>query len=78
MLLNEAEARTKWCPHVRVEGNNRLHNAVTGGFSNEDTAFRCVAHDCMAWREHHLKFTHGDADAVIHGYCGLSGKPAVD
>ncbi|MCB9993937.1 MAG: hypothetical protein H6873_09810 [Hyphomicrobiaceae bacterium] len=80
MLISETEARKKWCPHVRVEGNNRLHNTITGGVSHNDAAYLCVAGECMAWRSFHLRFSHGgdSADDPQHGYCGLSGEPAID
>ena len=80
MLMSESEARTKWCPHVRVEGNNRLHNTKTGGVSHTDAAYLCVAGECMAWRSHHLRFAHGGdgLGEVEHGYCGLSEVPMID
>lgn len=58
MILTEKEARTKWCPHVRVvEGDddrlhgpfNRYHSGL--GYSTVDgKEARCLASDCMAWR----------------------------
>lgn len=43
--MDEATAKTKWCPFVRCDGNNRHwcadHSAAP--------ISRCVASACMAW-----------------------------
>ena len=72
----EAEAKTKWCPFVRlmvnsggVLGDSPPHNRVllfnVAKDDNIPEAAYCIASACMAWRT-------GDG---VHGYCGLAGKP---
>lgn len=78
MLLSESDARKKWCPMVRVEGNNRIHNTLTDGFQNAERTYHCIANDCMAWREYHLSFMHGSEPLEKHGYCGVAGRPVAD
>jgi hypothetical protein len=60
-MYTEEEAKTKWCPMVRVR---------------EDTpdeemreAIRCEASQCMMWRW----FENGTRYSI--GHCGLAGKP---
>jgi hypothetical protein len=60
MLMTEQEARTKWCPHARVNtlvtGTDYNETAVGGAACNRadpssmyDKA-TCIASGCMAWR----------------------------
>lgn len=75
MQRSESDAREQWCPFARVNGSNRLANAQTGGSETIPEAFRCIASQCMAWREvqtSHLKGQAGKS-AQGHGYCGLGG-----
>jgi hypothetical protein len=79
MLMNESVARTKWCPHVRIDNNNRLHNTLTGGFANSEKMYHCIGSDCMSWRQFHLSHLKGsDENLQSHGYCGLAGKLELD
>ena len=74
--MTEEEAKTKWCPMVRVVygiGDNR------GLFESTTT---CIASDCMMWRNNTIDVmvtTPEDAEIAREhlegGYCGLSGKP---
>ena len=76
MLTSESEARKRWCPFVRIDGNNRVYNAMAGGFQEIDKSCHCIGKDCMAWRE--MRYSHlkgGDKSGDGHGYCGLSGRP---
>jgi hypothetical protein len=62
-ILTEEQAKTKWCPYVRVSmGPNRNQKA--------ETHLTCLASNCMAWRSVWSE-TAGDA----RGYCGAFGKP---
>ena len=64
----------KWCPHVRID-NNRLHNSLTGGFSNSEKMNHCIGRDCMGWRQFHLThYRGGEEELQGHGYCGFAGK----
>jgi hypothetical protein len=80
MLLTEKTARTKWCPSVRVQGDNRHFNTNTDGFENSEQMYHCIGRSCMAWREFHLSHTKGmlPTAAETHGYCGLAGRPELD
>jgi len=75
MLLSEEEARKKWCPAVRIEGSNRVYNALNDGFQHAEPSYRCVGRKCMCWRELHLSHMKGEGIVADHGYCGLGGKP---
>ncbi len=79
MLMTESVARTKWCPYVRIDNSNRLHNTMTDGFQNSERMYRCIAGDCMGWRSFHLSHFKGGGGAVeAHGYRGYPGRPEQD
>ena len=40
MFLTATEARTKWCPFVRIEGSNRFDNTLNDGFVNTPSVIR--------------------------------------
>lgn len=69
----EAEARTKWCPHVQIEtmGNRWARSTADGEIA---AATRCVGSKCAAWRW--IKPT--PHDDIVSGYCGLAGKPEIE
>lgn len=78
MTCTEAEARTKWCPFVRVgvqseapPGVNRWKQSLPADepWALNPVPCRCIASDCMAWRTF-----QGDGPPV--GYCGLAGRPS--
>jgi hypothetical protein len=69
MLTTEEEAGTKWCPFVRVEGENRGYDA--SGMLSSGRSFHCIGSGCMAWRTLHV----ADAGSRAQGYCGLAGRP---
>ncbi len=87
MLVSEAEARNKWCPHARELGflkdAGNIHRRIAGYNRNEEGLIpACIASSCMAWRwasKKKLKdidLVTGDVEKYEHlGYCGLSGKP---
>lgn len=79
MRLTEQEARAKWCPFVRIEGNNRIYNTMTDGFDPVHLVQHCLGSLCMAWRTFQYSHMHGGGELQTHGYCGLAGRPeAVD
>lgn len=80
MPHSETTARKKWCPFVRVEGSNRMHNTISDGFQNTSPVYHCIASQCMAWRELHLSHMKGmqHAPEAAHGYCGLAGRPDLE
>lgn len=75
MRVTEEQARKKWCPFVRVEGNNRLYNTTTDGFDAEHRFQHCIGSMCMAWRVFSFSYAREEAAPERHGYCGLAGKP---
>ena len=79
MLMSQNVARAKWCPFVRIDNNNRLHNTMTDGFQNSDKMYHCIAGDCMGWRQNHLSHFRGDEQTLqTHGYCGYAGRPELE
>jgi len=79
MRVTEHEARKKWCPFARVEGNNRLMNMKTSGFDAEHMFHHCIGSQCMAWRSFHYTFVRDvEHDVEHHGYCGLAGRPEAN
>jgi len=73
--MNEAEAKTKWCP---FRSNDMLTTILEGEIPN--TSY-CIGSQCMAWR---WILTPDDAkeadgigrmgDGIPTGLCGLAGK----
>jgi hypothetical protein len=79
MLISNKTAREKWCPFVRLDNNNRLHNSLTDGFQNSEKMYHCIGADCMGWREFHLSHLKGEEGGLeAHGYCGYAGRPERD
>ena len=78
MLISDIVARTKWCPFVRIDNNNRLHNSLTDGFENSEKMYHCIGNDCMGWRQFHLTHYKGSEEELQgHGFCGYAGKIEV-
>lgn len=75
MRVTESQARKKWCPFVRVDGNNRMHNLMTDGFDAEHMYQHCLGTTCMAWRAFNFSHMKGGSEIEAHGYCGLAGRP---
>ncbi len=69
--MTEEEAKTKWCPMVRI--NVALNAAQgVGAFNRDGGDFDCIASDCMMWRWNtRIKIGY----KYEGGYCGLGGKP---
>lgn len=66
MILTEAEAKTKWCPMVRLGYSEFSNwNRIYQGKKIESST-TCIASECMMWR---LLDNH-------KGFCGLAGTPA--
>jgi hypothetical protein len=68
--MTEEDAKTKWCPFVRL-GQNRFTSPTNHmGSPNTEKAFFCIASDCMMWEW--LGPQCSPSNKV--GYCGLKGK----
>ena len=87
--MTENEARTRWCPFVRVTvtpndatwQGNMMTNRGQIPAANTDT--RCIASDCMCWiaTDNEFEPEPPETSAVRvpqqgkpAGYCGLAGK----
>ncbi len=74
--MDEKTARTKWCPHMRVNGNNRNYSVT----EPESDRFRCIASDCMMWEWIDDETAPPDEewkrleDEMRRGDCGLKRK----
>ena len=78
--MTESEAKTKWCPMVRMrisDDSNISGNAIFG--SHEHYGF-CIGSECMMWRWHDqwLESSGGmrrepTDQKYRSGYCGLAG-----
>ena len=80
MLLTESEARTKWCPMVRIarretpDANGSGAPVIVAGCNTDalggvrvPASCRCIASDCMMWET---------ATDSLLGFCAL--KSIVD
>lgn len=84
MILNEKEAKKRWCPFVRTLHVNVAFNRVSlsqltaATLETEDGKYyrdliaqtNCVASGCMCWRWF-------DAGSRL-GFCGNGGPPCVE
>ncbi len=73
-MITEAEARTKWCPFVRVREPDHysgFNDSTIGTAVNRaapksrelvNQSLLCVASECMAWRWHEKYTTHAHDD----------------
>lgn len=73
-LVNEDEARTKWCPMGQVAVGEL-------SFERDNRKIMCIGSRCMAWRDLVKDKIEGTSNnsfitrEIIGGYCGLAGKP---
>ena len=71
--MTEDEAKSKWCPMVRIheqpaEGKGpNMYAYNRPGIMGQMT---CIASECMAWR-----WQKEYGDGKTEGYCGLAGTP---
>ena len=82
--MTEAEAKTKWCPMVRLENVTpawHKKQASEPGLTASYTPL-CLGSDCMMWRttyQQRLDPAFPELDSVAKlievGFCGLAGKP---
>ena len=63
-IMSEEEARTKYCPMMRIQTSVGIR-INTDGTPNWDHS-ACIASGCMMWRE-----------VKDGGYCGLAGNPVI-
>ena len=78
--MTEEEAKTKWCPIVRIAHENVVANRTDGYGSNDVYKTQCcIASECMMWRWGKIPhcFVNGvereNYPSSEKGYCGLGG-----
>ena len=81
--MDEATARTKWCPMVRYlavfkNSENKRESVESYNRGAEDTGLEnaaCIASECMMWRWYDDSFYSKEVSRdYTTGYCGLAGK----
>jgi hypothetical protein len=74
-MMTEAEAKKKWCPHIRITTGVHESMSITNR-CDTPTMTNCIASECMAWRWANERGLRSDGASVpVTGYCGLAGKP---
>ena len=78
--MTEEEAKTKWCPFVRLHGGDMSFNRYGAG--ETPPMGLCIGSACMAWRwvvdeigNPRVFATQTLGEEVRLGSCGLAGKP---
>ena len=72
--MTEEEAKTKWCPHKRIdsyEGNSNYNIHSNGGMA---VVTNCIASDCMMWVadiDVTYKMEQATYKTLDSGRCGL-------
>lgn len=78
--MNEAEAKTKWCPHAVASHTDPRGRTGYGrpnlGLPPETFIHACIGSACMVWRWRQEPLPAVVDDAVEgEGFCGLAGTP---
>lgn len=70
--MTEDEAKTKWCPFVRLTASaGEWHiNRPPGSAPDKPGDYLCMGAACMAWR-----WYPSNGLGIRIGLCGLAGKP---
>jgi len=69
MMMTEEEAKTKWCPMVRVA---HATTDIAVNRASEYSHTRCLASECMMWQWKDKSDLQG---TIPRGYCGLNYSP---
>ena len=89
--MTEDEAKTKWCPFVRVSGTGGEWHTNRPSHADVDAKpfDHCIGSACMAWRVDAERFQDArsgrlsDRDTTGHGtwiklgHCGLAGEKST-
>ena len=77
--MTEDQAKTKWCPMVRVaySGGSYNRNSLAGTAHVDTKDIRCIGSDCMMWGMKYVEQVDERNVSVLvpDYYCGLAGKP---
>ena len=84
--MTEDEAKTKWCPFVRVMALDPRNGGNPAINRQDYDNFNCIGPACMAWRWNDTSEWIARAEAEFRrtgrripktdGYCGLAGRPS--
>jgi len=74
MILTEAEAKKKFCPHGRATDQGDVPVSVNRRGRDADPDCKCLASECMAWRWEAYRRPE-DRGGDRRGYCGAFGVP---
>ena len=79
--MTEDEAKTKWCPHVRISDCGADNSVASNRNMMDGAGYCCIASDCMMWSLDYKRMpvvtingsaAEMDTDEVIGGHCGLT------
>jgi hypothetical protein len=80
--MTEDEAKTKWCPLVRVSIKTGKDLSITTNRSEwsadpamREPATKCVGSACMAWRWAKTENIGTRHEKTTDNYCGAFGEP---
>lgn len=72
--MTEEEAKTKWCPFVRIDNDSGVtFNKWLAPDFPDAPHVCCIGKKCMAWRGIHDVLVNNEW--VATGFCGLAGRP---
>ncbi len=69
MICTETEAKTKWCPHVRLGSEYSGIGALNRDFTGKNIQTNCIGSACMMW-----EWVDYDFEAALE-YIGMSHRP---
>jgi len=71
MILTEEEAKTKFCPHMRLpfHYDGDAYSGLNVRGTDRKMWAKCIASGCMMWRDNSAK-----GDEEPRGFCGLAYK----
>jgi len=83
--MTEDEAKTKWCPFVRMSPQSAINNR--GDNHPNAGNVKCIGSDCMAWqwnqgKDNVRQYVDDNGLLIVEsgregmGYCGLASRRA--
>lgn len=82
MIVTEAEASKKFCPHQRMPYQGAGIPIAVNLLPHKDAKFQgavCIGSKCMAWNWYkgHGSYNNDNAAAQRTGFCGLSNQREI-